>query len=251
MANLTFVLRKPTIVSLTWTKFCHLSWRKSKTNETILRICQQTHLGNGQSALLQAIRESIKKTYSITNIKGDGQVVVVSFNDGIKFEVVPAFRQTDGGYTFPDSNSGGSWRVTNPKAEIEALDNVNKSCNGNLVWLCRMMRAWKNTWNVSISGLLIDTLAYQFIQTRWYRDKSFLYYDWLSRDFFYHLSVQNKDQKWWRAPGSTHYAVGQGFQYKAERCYNLSLEAIRHDDNGHSWSARQSWREIYGTNFPF
>ena len=47
--------------------------------------------GNGQSALLQAVRMSIKKTYSTTNIGADGQVILVSFNDGLTFEIVPCF----------------------------------------------------------------------------------------------------------------------------------------------------------------
>ncbi|MCC5638749.1 hypothetical protein LC593_23530 [Nostoc sp. CHAB 5844] len=48
---------------------------------------------NGQSSLLQSVKASIRKTYSNTDIGGDGQVVVVSFSDGMKFEVVPAFEK--------------------------------------------------------------------------------------------------------------------------------------------------------------
>src|SRR5687768_1835290 len=43
------------------------------------------HTGNGQSALLQAVKTSIEKTYSTTSIKADGQVILVPFNDGITF----------------------------------------------------------------------------------------------------------------------------------------------------------------------
>jgi hypothetical protein len=53
------------------------------------------HLGNGQSALLAHVRASIMKTYSITEIGGDGQVVVLRFDDGVKFEVssrIPEYR---------------------------------------------------------------------------------------------------------------------------------------------------------------
>ena len=49
------------------------------------------YVGNGQSAMLQEVRAAIKKTYPITNVGGDGQVVVVPFDDGIDFEVLPAF----------------------------------------------------------------------------------------------------------------------------------------------------------------
>ena len=135
--------------------------------------------GNGQSALLQAVKKSIEKTYSTTSIRADGQVILVPFNDGITFEVVPAFINTDDSYTYPDANNGGKWRVTNPKPEIEAIRSRNNDCNRNLVRLCRMMRAWKSKWSVPIGGLLIDTLAYQFIDDWEYKDKSFFYYNYM------------------------------------------------------------------------
>ena len=46
--------------------------------------------GNGQSALLQAVRNSLKKTYSNSCVSADGQVVDIVFSDGVKFEIVPA-----------------------------------------------------------------------------------------------------------------------------------------------------------------
>lgn len=209
--------------------------------------------GNGQSVLLQAIRASIRKTYSTTNIGADGQVVEVPFTDGIIFQVVPVFLNKDDSYTYPDSNDGGSWRTTNPKPEIEAIRTRNNECNYNLVPLCRMMRSWKREWNVPIGGLLVDTLSYQFIEIYQYRDKSYFYYDFMCRDFFKWMSEQDEEQEYWKAPGSGQYVYGKGlYQYKAKRCYNIALEAIEHETANpkREWSAKQKWREIFGTAFP-
>lgn len=211
------------------------------------------HAGNGQSALLQSVKTSIERTYSSTSIRADGQVILVPFTDGIVFEVVPGVLNNDGSYTFPDANNGGRWRTTNPRPEMEAIRSRNTSCNGNLVPLCRMMRAWKKKWDVPIGGLLIDTLAYQFIETYEHRDKSFLYYDFMCRDFFRWMADQDTDQEFWRAPGSGQYVYGKGlFQYKATRCYNIAREAIGHETSTpkEEWSAKQKWREIFGTAFP-
>jgi hypothetical protein len=209
------------------------------------------HEGNGQSALLQAVRASIKKTYSYTDVGADGQVILVPFTDGITFEVVPGFVNTDNSYTFPDATDGGSWKTTNPRPEIEAIRERNDACNGNLVRLCRMLRSWKSCWDVPIGGLLIDTLAYQFIEGWSYRDKSYLYYDFMSRDCFKWIADQNEKQEFWRAPGSGQYVYPKGlFQYKAKRCYNISLTAIENEQKGQEWAAKQRWREIYGTTFP-
>jgi hypothetical protein len=209
--------------------------------------------GNGQSALLQKVKQSVEKTYSTTSIRGDGQVILVPFNDGLTFEIVPGFLNTDDSYTFPDANGGGRWRTTNPRPEISAIRTRNADCNGNLVPLCRMSRAWKGKWDVPIGGLLVDTLAYQFIENWEHRDKSYLYYDYMCRDFFDFMANQDKEKEYWRAPGSGQHVFGKGlFQWKARRCHNLALEAIQHEtaQPKREWSAKQKWREIFGTQFP-
>jgi hypothetical protein len=211
------------------------------------------YVGNGQSALLQAVKTSIEKTYSTTSIRADGQVILVPFKDGITFEVVPAFINTNNGYTFPDANDGGRWQATNPRPEIEEIRIRNVGCNGNLVPLCRMMRSWKQKWDVPIGGLLVDTLAYQFIENYTFRDKSYFFYDLMFRDVFKWLADQDEKQEYWKAPGSGQYVYRKGlFQYKAKRCYNISLEAIAHEaaTPKQEWSAKQKWREIFGTAFP-
>jgi len=208
------------------------------------------YTGNKQSALLSAVRTSIRRTYKTSDVFGDGQVVVVAFDDGVTYEVLPAFLTKDGGYTFPDSNNGGSWRTCKPKHEMEAFSTRDASCNYNLVAFSRMVRAWRDRNNVSMSGMLIDTLAYQFIDSWAYKDKGFLYYDWLSRDFFNFLANLPSTQAYWLAPGSGSYVYGSGFQYKARQAELRALEAIAHMSKNENWSARQKFREIYGTDFP-
>lgn len=218
-----------------------------------LYVQYDNYRGNGQSALLQAVRNSLQNTYPNSSIGGDGQVVVIHFQDGITFEIVPVFSNTSGSYTYPDSNGDGSWKTTNPRPEIEAIRTRNAACNRNLVPLCRMMRSWKRKWNVPIGGLLVDTLAYQFIAGWQYKNESHYFYDWMCRDFFQFMACQDKEQVYWKAPGSGQYVYGKGlFQWKATRCYNISLEAIEHEtaEPKREWSAKQKWRDIFGTSFP-
>lgn len=210
----------------------------------------ESYQGNGQSAMLQDVKKSLQNTYPNTDVGADGQVVVIHFTDRICFEVVPVFINKAESYTYPDANSGGSWKTTNPKPEIEAIASMDSKCNGNLKWLCRMMRAWKNKWNVPMGGLLIDTLAHRFIKGWKYRDKPFLYYDWMSRDFFNALAAES-ERSYWQAVGSGQYIWSKGkFQYKAKRCYNLAVEAIEAESSGYTSSARHKWRAVYGTAYP-
>ncbi|MGY5614958.1 hypothetical protein ACXHQ6_17645, partial [Vibrio brasiliensis] len=79
----------------------------------------------------------------------------------------------------------------------------------------------------------------------------FIYYDWMSRDFFHYLKNQNPDQRYWLAPGSNQYVYRKGsFEYKALRCYNIAREAIDYESRGMPYTANKKWREIYGTKFP-
>lgn len=205
---------------------------------------------NGQSALLQAVRNSLQKTYSTSYVRGDGQVIVISFTDDITFEIVPCFLNTDGSYTYPDSNDGGRWRVTNPKPEINAINVLNNSTNNNLKRLCRMARAWKEKHSIPMGGLLIDTLAYSFLKDWEYKEKSFAYYDWMTRDFFKFLSEINDDQLYWKAVGSGQYIWRKGpFAKRALTAYRAAIEAIDYEGKDMEYSANQKWREIYGTKF--
>lgn len=205
---------------------------------------------NGQSALLQAVKSSIERTYSPISLRADGQVIVLSFTDGIVIELVPAFINMDDSYTFPDANNGGSWKTTNPKPEIAEIKKKNDECNKNLKRLARMIRAWKDCWSVPMGGLLIDTLAYNFIRNWEYKDKSFIYYDWMTRDFLKFLSEQDSEKQYWLSPGAGQYVWKKGnFQSKAKKCYEIALEAISKEKD-YPYTAKSKWREIYGTKFP-
>lgn len=207
--------------------------------------------GNKQSALLSSVRTSVRKTYSTSDVFGDGQVVVIAFDDGVTYELLPAFLNKDGSYTFADANNGGSWKVCRPKHEMDAFSGRDRVCNGNLVELARMARAWRDYNNVPMSGMLIDTLAYQFIETWAHRDKSYLYYDYMTRDFFNFLANQTTTQQYWLAPGSGSYVYRKGsFEYKARQAELRALEALEYLKGGYEWSAKQKFREIYGTAFP-
>jgi hypothetical protein len=210
------------------------------------------HAGNGQSALLQAVKKSMQNTYPSSETSGDGQVVVVSFTDNVKFEVLPVFENKDGeSWTHPNANGGGSWRVCNPRAEIAAVTKRSNATNRNMKYLARMMRVWRDYCSVPMSGMLIDTLGYQFIENYQHRDKSFLYHDLMARDFFDYLHGQDEKQTFWRAPGSGSQVGRTGvFEHKARSAQLRAQEAISYETNGHNYSARQKWREIFGSLYP-
>lgn len=224
------------IVELPWseyTRFNNYSW-------------------NGQSALLQAVKQSLQKTYSSSSISGDGQVVVIDFCDGIKFEVVPAFKYSGGGYCYANTNNGGSWRSMDPVKERMMFVYMDALYNGNLTKLCRMARAWKDKMNVLMPGILIDTIAYDFLGQYKYAANSFTYFDWMSRDFFEYI-IKNEAKSSWIKFGSGDIVTknyGASVNSDSEKAYALALEAIEAGSQSWIYTYHNKWREIYGSKFP-
>lgn len=137
--------------------------------------------GNGQSRLLQSVKSAIQEKYPRTDIRADGQVVVLKFSDGMKIEVVPAFRKdyilpsitTE--YIYPDTHNGGNWKSTNPKAEQFAMREKNNTSNGLLVDTCKHIRRIRdeNYSSYHLSGILIDSFVYNAIGNwHWIVDES-------------------------------------------------------------------------------
>lgn len=201
----------------------------------------------GQSKILEDTKNAIKNRYPRTDIFVDSPVVRVLYTN-FHVEVQPVFEQEDGSFKYPDTSNGGSWKITKPKEEIKELSQVNAEKNRNLRRLCKMARAWKNKHGVAMGGLLIDTLAHNFLKsTSAYDDKSYLYYDYMSRDFFEFLANQ-PDQDYYAALGSgQRVKVKRKFQKSAKKAYDLCITAI--NANGTD-SENDKWRKIYGRPFP-
>lgn len=121
---------------------------------------------NPQSRLLQVIKNALLTSWPKSDIRGDGQVVVVDFFDGMKFEVLPAIPQTDSWgrvtYKYPDTHMGGNWKSTNPKAEQDAMREKNRTSNGLLFDTCKHIRFIRdnNYSSYHLSGIVIDSFVY-------------------------------------------------------------------------------------------
>ncbi|MBE5806154.1 MAG: nucleotidyltransferase [Clostridiales bacterium] len=203
---------------------------------------------NGQSALLQDVKKVLLERYPNTKIKGDGQVVVISFNK-YKVELVPGFKQNDERFKYPDSNDGGHWRYTDPLPEIEACKNSNDDTNGNFYNVCHMLRAWKNKKGFKFKGLLIDTLTNNFFQDNEdYKDASYSSYLELVKSIFEFLKNEDSDRSYWFAIGSNQQISNDDngkFIKKAKKAYNKLKDVNENDEN-----INEVLRGIFGNEFP-
>lgn len=201
----------------------------------------------GQSKLLSDAAAAIRARYPKTTVRVD-RLVVQAVYSNFTVEAQPVFEQDDGSFKYPDTYNGGSWKITKPRDEIQAMSEFVAEKNNNLRRLCKMARAWKNKHGVGIGGLLIDTLAHNFLKsTSEYDDKSYLYYDWMSRDFFAYLKDLPK-QDYFAALGSgQRVKVKKNFQRKAKKAHELCLKAIEAEGKDNQ---NDKWRAVYGRLFP-
>lgn len=198
--------------------------------------------------LLADTKTAIGNHYSTTLKKVDQCIVSVQFTN-FTFEVQPAFEEEgdDVGpfYKYPYTYEGKNWYIVKPKQEQAAIRNFKTK---NLRLLCKMVRAWKNNSGQKIGGLLIDTLAYNFLNsTTNYDSGGFSLFGYMIRDFFYFLSNQ-QDQAYYLAPGSNQRVnVKKRFQRNAKKAYNLCVEAIEESD---TLKSCRIWRKVFGRFFP-
>lgn len=201
---------------------------------------------DGPSKVLRRTRQAIEARYPATSVTVQQLVVVVQFQN-FMFEVQPVFENTDGSFSFPDTKTD-SWRTTKPRAEINEIASEDELTNGVLRRLCRLARAWKNKHGVPMGGLLIDTLAYNFIQRHeLYRSAVSDQYGEMARDFFLFLSDE-PDHVFYSAPGSgQRVGVKKKFQRRAKSAYNLAVAAVSAAGQANAY---KKWRAVFGNAVP-
>lgn len=204
--------------------------------------------GTGPRRILERVRDDLKARYKNTEIRVDQCVVRVQFkSNAFKFEVQPAFKNSDGSFDYPDTGAGG-WKVTKPREEITATKECNDRTSTNMRHLARMARAWKNANGVNIGGLLIDTLVHNFFaQTDDYDSAGTGSFDLMVRDFFAFLKDE-PEKDYYLALGSRQQVkVKAKFQPKAKKAYGRCLEALENEGKA---AAHKKWRKIFGTSVP-
>jgi Second Messenger Oligonucleotide or Dinucleotide Synthetase domain/Adenylyl/Guanylyl and SMODS C-terminal sensor domain len=204
--------------------------------------------GNGPSTMLQEVRNSLLKRYPKSDVQADGQIVAVNFV-GYRVEVLPAFLDENGDYIYGDTNDGGTWKLTKPRPEIKAVNDLNSATNGNLKDACKMLRAWKNKVGVGIGGLLIDTLTYNFFnQTDDYDNAGWADFPAMFVSLFAYLGGLDPDQEYWAAPGSGQRVKRKAkFQSKAKKAAAHCQEAIGAEGEA---ARAKIWRKLFGNQFP-
>lgn len=104
-----------------------------------------SYKSNGQSALLQEIRNILRDTFTTTEkISGWGKVVLVKTNDGThNIELLPAYELENGKFKIPNSENNGYWEEFDPREDIDNINRSNKKTGGLTKKVIRILKSWK------------------------------------------------------------------------------------------------------------
>lgn len=204
---------------------------------------------NGQSCLLQQVKNCIRERYPKTKISADGQVIDVSFDDGL-IEIVPGFENEDESFQYADANDGGKWKTTNPRPEKQKTKDNDQDTYGTFRDCARMIRVWKNHEGFVFSGLLIDTLIDKFYvnNNEILEENHYGNYHYVLKKIFEFLSKQNEDQKYWNALGSNQQISNHGNNKFIKRAGKV-LDKLNDIDFDNESEILKCFSEIFGYQF--
>lgn len=186
--------------------------------------------GNGQSALLGAVRAALKEKYTLTEkIRAWGKVVLVQMAEGThNVEVLPAYEQPDGSFLIPNSENGGSWDSFDPRDETERFRISNSQTAGLTLNLCKMIKRWKNQVSgCSLKSYKIEKSVITFLESYDYESKP---YSQLVCDFFSRLEAQ----------------VDETNKSFVETASSRAQKALSYEGEGKYESATEEWQKIFG-----
>jgi len=209
--------------------------------DMIFKISQETlsqykaHQSNGPAELLRRARERLEVSYShaSTQHKVWGKVVLIEFATGYNVEVLPCFEESNGTFTIPNTENGGTWDCYDPRAE---MDNIKRSNDetGITRRMIRMTKHWNNQTGHTIKSYIIENLVVAFL------DAEYNGQDWseLTEGFFewlpYQVDAGLSDDALSRI-GSAQVRIEKA------RDYELNEDYI---------SACDQWRIVFRSEFP-
>lgn len=226
---------------------------KTKTNirpldetqdvDVLFKIPQKTfdkydaYTSNGQSALLQEVKDILKEKYTTTDtIKAWGKVVLVKFTKNHhNVELLPALELEDGTFKIPNSENGGSWEIFDPRDEIKKFDESNQCTDGLTRDMAKMLKAWAhNTTSMSYKSCKRMDDIIGFLKENYTKGADGDDYDKIVFEFFDYMISRCDD------------SIKSYIQTALDR----ATKALEYKDSDKPKEASEEWRKIFGSEFP-
>lgn len=201
-------------------------------------------LSLGIFTILAEMKKALNKKYLSCEYSDNGNGLNISIDDSLSFEIVPGFIFENGEYIYLYSNQ---WQKLNLKAERENFYKVNTKVNNNLIELCRILKVWKNTHDLDISNILLDTFAYHFFDFEC-EEKGYYcnHYDEMIVNFFNYLIQNCKKDSFISFDGETVLKRKIDLYDKVFFSLATAQTAIASADCGMFEEAFKDWQKVLG-----
>ena len=107
--------------------------------------------------VIKDFANAIRERLPDTKVSSGVIAVTVEFSDGLKVQILPAFRYRDG-YQIPDPD-GKNWISTYPKRFARELTSVNKEQSGQVVPTIKLIKSICDANNIEVSSYHASNLA--------------------------------------------------------------------------------------------
>lgn len=187
---------------------------------------------NKQSQLLQNIKSILEEKYINTPISAFGKIVKLEFADTKHdVELVPAWENSNGTFTIPNSENGGSWEVCDYRKEISEILNSDAQ-TGRTKFLIRCVKKWSDQCTAQASSYKIEQSILSFLQSR---DISRHTSSLLMKDFFEYFLL-----------------ITSNYNLKSHltTAVNRIQKAYSFESNGKINEATEEWKKVFGNDFP-
>jgi hypothetical protein len=198
--------------------------------------------------VLQEVKAHLQRSFSFTEIRGDGPIVLVPFY-AFNVEVIAAFRTTSGQYLICITEGGGRYKTADYDAEIKVISDSDAATKKNTRALIRILKCWQGCCSVEIKSFWLEIISVNFLRYWQYSSNSPMYYDWMVRDYLSYL-VSSKNG-FISAPGTGETMfLGDRWLSKANSALIRAVRACQYESDKLPFSAGDEWQKIFGSDMP-
>jgi len=123
------------------------------------------NISNKQSQLLQDVKKILEEKYPNTPISAYGKIVKLEFADTKHdVELVPGWENSDGTFTIPDSENGGSWHIQDYRKEILEIAESD-AITGKTKFIIRSIKKWSENCTARIRTYEIEQMVLSFFSS--------------------------------------------------------------------------------------
>jgi len=116
---------------------------------------------NGPMNCLQSIKRIIENDPRFKNseVRIDKNAVTIKYED-FSIDVVPAFKDSSGGYRIPDTGKNQSWKRTNPRMFKTVMNATDRANDGRVSKIVKIVKGWNESNGKPLRSFHIENMVY-------------------------------------------------------------------------------------------